>query len=148
MSGAALAVPLAVVAGIAGAMQVPIQGELGERIGAFGALAISTLISALLSAAILLAVRGGFGAYGEALRQPVWLLAGGAMGVVVVLTITITAPRIGTTATIGLLIAGQLGMGAVIDRFGLLGLERVSVGWPRILGIVLLAVGAALSLKK
>ncbi len=148
MSGAALAVPLALVAGIAGAMQVPIQGELGERIGAFGALAISTLISAVLSATILLAVRGGFGAYGDALRQPLWLLTGGAMGVIVVLAITIGAPRIGTAATIGLLIAGQLGMGAVVDRFGLLGLERIPIGWPRLLGIVLLAVGAALSLKK
>ena len=148
MSGAALAVPLALVAGIAGAMQVPVQGELGERIGAFGALAFSTAVSAVLSATILLIVRGGFSAYGDALRQPLWLLTGGAMGVVVVLAITIGAPRIGTAATIGLLIAGQLGMGAVVDRFGLLGSDRIPVGWPRILGIVLLAAGAALSLKK
>jgi uncharacterized membrane protein YdcZ (DUF606 family) len=39
-------------------------------------------------------------------------------------------------------------MGAVIDRYGLFGLEQIPIGWPRFLGIVLLAVGAALSLKK
>jgi uncharacterized membrane protein YdcZ (DUF606 family) len=36
----------------------------------------------------------------------------------------------------------------VIDRYGLLGAERVSVGWLRVLGIVLLGIGAGLTLKK
>ena len=43
-----------------------------------------------------------------------WL--GGLMGLIVVLSITFAQPRIGATATIGILIAGQLAMGAVIDR--------------------------------
>ena len=36
----------------------------------------------------------------------------------------------------------------MIDRFGLFGLERIPIGWPRLLGIALLAVGAALSLRR
>jgi uncharacterized membrane protein YdcZ (DUF606 family) len=39
-------------------------------------------------------------------------------------------------------------MGAVIDRFGLFGVDRVTLQWPRVLGIGLLAVGAALTLKR
>jgi uncharacterized membrane protein YdcZ (DUF606 family) len=39
-------------------------------------------------------------------------------------------------------------MGAVIDRFGLFGVEQISIGWPRALGIALLDAGAALSLSK
>jgi uncharacterized membrane protein YdcZ (DUF606 family) len=39
-------------------------------------------------------------------------------------------------------------MGAVIDHFGLLGSDRIALHWPRVLGIVLLAAGAALSLRK
>jgi transporter family-2 protein len=66
----------------------------------------------------------------------------------VILSITFATPRIGAAATIGLLIAGQLAMGAVIDRFGLFGLDPIPIGWERGLGIVLLAVGAALSLRK
>jgi bacterial/archaeal transporter family-2 protein len=66
----------------------------------------------------------------------------------VILSITFATPRLGATATIGLLIAGQLSMGTVIDRFGLFGLDRIPIGWPRLLGIALLAAGAALSLKK
>ena len=39
-------------------------------------------------------------------------------------------------------------MGAVIDRFGLFGLERIPLGWQRLLGLALLGVGAALTVKK
>jgi transporter family-2 protein len=74
--------------------------------------------------------------------------AGGAMGLLVVLTITFAQPRIGTTATIGILIAGQLVMGAVIDRYGLFGVDQIAITWPRLLGIGLLGAGAALSLSK
>jgi transporter family-2 protein len=69
------------------------------------------------------------------------------MSLIVVFTITFVTPRIGATATIGILIAGQLTMGAAIDRFGLFGLDPIAIGWPRLIGIALLAFGAALSLK-
>jgi len=49
---------------------------------------------------------------------------------------------------VGILIAGQLAMGAAIDRWGLFGSDRIALHWPRVLGIGLLAVGAALSLRK
>ncbi len=53
------------------------------------------------------------------------------------------------TATVGILIAGQLAMGAAIDRFGLFGSQKILLHWQRAwAGIVLLAVGAALSLRK
>ena len=70
------------------------------------------------------------------------------MGAFIVFTVTLAAPRIGAAATIGLVIAGQLVMGAAIDRFGLFGLERISLHWPRLLGLALLAAGAGLSLKR
>ena len=66
----------------------------------------------------------------------------------VVLSITFAQPRIGATATIGILIAGQLVMGAAIDRFGLFGVDQIAISWPRALGIALLGVGAALSLAR
>lgn len=124
------------------------MGRFGERVGTFEAFAFSTFVTALLAAVTLVAARQTVGGYGDALRAPLWMWTGGVMGVIVVLTITFAAPRLGAAATIGLLIAGQLAMGAVIDRFGLFGLDRIALGWPRLLGIALLAAGAALSLKK
>lgn len=70
------------------------------------------------------------------------------MGVVVVLTITVVTPRLGAATTIGLLIAGQLAMGVAIDRYGWFGVDRVALTWPRALGVLLLAVGALLALRR
>jgi transporter family-2 protein len=86
--------------------------------------------------------------YVEAARQPVWLWLGGVMGAMIVFTITFATPRIGTAATIGILVAGQLAMAVAIDRFGLFGLEQIAISWPRAAGVVLLAAGAALSLHR
>ena len=149
MSGAtALAAVLSAIAGLAGGVQVAIMGRFGERIGVLEALAFSTVVTAALAAAILVAARVSVSGYADAVRQPPWFWLAGVMGLVVVFTITFAAPKIGTAATIGILIAGQLAMGAVIDRFGLFGLEQFPLEWPRVLGIVLLAVGAGLSLYR
>jgi bacterial/archaeal transporter family-2 protein len=74
--------------------------------------------------------------------------AGGLMGFTVVTAITFAQPRIGATAVIGILIAGQLVMGAVIDRFGLFGVDQISLSSPRLIGIALLGIGAGLSLVR
>jgi transporter family-2 protein len=102
----------------------------------------------VFSSGVLLIARQSLAGYVDGARAPLWLWSAGIMGLVVILSITYATPRIGATATIGLLIAGQLAMGAVIDRFGLFGLEQIAIGWPRLLGIGLLALGAALSLKR
>jgi transporter family-2 protein len=70
------------------------------------------------------------------------------MGALIVFTITFATPRIGTAATIGILVAGQLAMGLAIDRYGLFGFEKIAVHWPRAVGVVLLGIGAALSLHR
>jgi uncharacterized membrane protein YdcZ (DUF606 family) len=51
-------------------------------------------------------------------------------------------------ATVSVLLAGQFAAGAAIDRWGLLGAERVGVGWWKIVGILLLGIGAGLTLKR
>jgi bacterial/archaeal transporter family-2 protein len=139
---------MAAAAGIAGSVQIAVMARLGESVGIAGALAFASLLQAVLAALILLAVAGGFGAYVATLREPAWLWIGGVMGLFIVLTITFAGARIGTAATVGLLIAGQLVMGAVIDRFGWFGGEEIAISWPRALGLALLAVGAVLSLVR
>ena len=147
MSG--LAVGLAVAAGLAGSVQVAVMGRFGGQVGVFEALAFSTAVQLVFSIVVLLAARGGgLGGLHHVSRTPAWMWAGGLMGFTVVTAITFAQPRIGATAVIGILIAGQLVMGAAIDRWGLFGSERIALHWPRLLGIALLAAGAALSLKK
>jgi bacterial/archaeal transporter family-2 protein len=148
VSGNALAAVLAVAAGLAGSVQVALMSRLGERIGVAEALGFSTLLTAALALLIVLVLRRSAEGYEHALHQPWWMLLGGVMGLLIVFTVTYAGPRIGVTATVGILIAGQLAMGAAIDRFGLFGSEKLALHWPRLVGIGLLGLGAALSLKK
>ena len=39
-------------------------------------------------------------------------------------------------------------MGVLIDRYGWFGVEQVPLNWPRIVGVLLLAIGALLALRK
>jgi bacterial/archaeal transporter family-2 protein len=148
VSGNVLATLLTVSAGIAGSVQVALMSRLGERIGVFEALGFSCAFTASLAFVLLLVARRSLAGYGEALHQPWWMLMGGACGLLIVFTVTYAGPRIGVAATVGILIAGQLAMGAAIDRWGLFRSEKIPLGWPRLVGIALLAVGAALSLRK
>ena len=147
VSASGVAIFLSLVAGVAGSIQVAVSGALGKRVGVLEATGFGSVVGTLLVLALVLAA-GRIGGITEAVRQPPWLWIGGLMGAIVVTTITFTAPRIGTFATIGLLIAGQLAMGVLIDYFGLFGLEKIPLSAARIFGLVLLAGGAVLVLKR
>ena len=124
------------------------MGRFGGRVGVFEALSFSTGVQLLFSLLLLLAVRGGLGGLHHVFRTPAWMWIGGLMGLTVVTAITFAQPRIGATATIGILIAGQILMGAIIDRFGLFGVDQIAISPVRAVGIVLLGIGAALSLVR
>jgi transporter family-2 protein len=143
-----IAVGLTVLAGLAGAVQVAVMGRFGSRIGVVEALTFATGIQLLLAVTILLVARQGTGGITGGFRAPPWMWISGAMGLILVFSITFAQPRIGVAATIGVLVAGQFAMGAIIDRFGLFGVEEIGVSWPRALGIALLAAGSALSLVR
>jgi transporter family-2 protein len=148
VSGNVLATTLAVAAGLAGSIQVALMSRLGERIGVLEALAFSTVLTAAIAFVVLVLARHSVAGFERAVHQPWWMLLGGVMGLLIVFTVTYAGPRIGVAATVGILIAGQLAMGAAIDKWGLFRSERIPLGWPRLVGIALLAIGAALSLRK
>ena len=143
-----LAVALATIAGLAGSVQVAVMGRFGGRIGVLEALSFSTAVQLVFSVVLLLVARQGIGGLHRAFSTPAWMWIGGLMGLTVVTAITFAQPRIGATATIGILIAGQLVMGALIDRFGLFGVEQIGISPARAVGIALLGIGAGLSLVR
>jgi transporter family-2 protein len=144
----AVAIVLAVIAGLAGAVQAAVMGTLGERTGTFPALAFSGIVSVVFGLALLLATKQSVRGIGDVVRQPVWLWTGGALSVLIIVAITVAPPRIGLAGTIGTIIALNLGVAALIDRFGWFGYDRIALGWARIAGLVLLGAGAALTLSK
>jgi bacterial/archaeal transporter family-2 protein len=143
-----VAVALCAIGGLAGAIQAAVMGELGGRVGVAPALVFAVGVSLVCSLALLVVWERRFDGVRAAVDQPLWLWVGGVMSVFIVLAITVATPRIGVAATIGIVIAGNLLMAALIDQFGLLGQDEVAITWPRLVGLMLLAAGAALSLAR
>lgn len=146
--GVLLAAALAFAAGLGGAAQIAVQSRLGGRVGSLEALATASLVGGLLALGVLLVVRRSLDGLGAAASGPKWQLLGGVFSVLIILAITVAGPRIGVVATTSLLIAGQLGLAALIDRYGWFGVDRVAVGWARLLGVGLLVAGAVLVLRR
>jgi transporter family-2 protein len=143
-----VAVVLAGAAGLAGAVQAAVMGELGERVGIVPALAFSVVVALTCGLAALLVWERSLSGVRAALHEPAWLWIGGVMSVFIVFAITVGPPRIGVTATIGIVIAGNLVSAALIDRLGWFGQDVIPIDRWRLLGLVLLAAGAALTLSR
>ena len=139
---------ISLAAGVAGSIQVAVMGRFGDRIGTLQALAFSTVVTTAIALVVLLIARRSLGGFADAVRSPPWMWLGGVMGVLSVFTITLVQPRFGTFATVAIFIVAQIGAGVAIDRFGWFGVERVGLEWTRVLGVVLLASGAVLALRR
>lgn len=148
MSSTTFAAVIAFAAGLGGAVQIAVQGKLGERVGSLEALATAAIVGGAIAMVALVVVRRSLGGLAEAAAGPKWQLLGGVMGALIVLAITVAGPRIGVVATTAFLIAAQFALAAVIDRYGWFGVERVGFTWSRVLGIGLLVLGAALTLRR
>jgi bacterial/archaeal transporter family-2 protein len=148
MSSTGLAAVLATAAGFGGAVQIAVQGRLGDRVGSLEAVATASLIGAVVALTVLVLARRSLGGVGDALGSPKWMLLGGVMSALIILAITVAGPRIGIVATTAVLIAAQFTLATVIDRYGWFGVERIALTWTRVLGIGLLFAGAALTLRK
>jgi bacterial/archaeal transporter family-2 protein len=148
VSSTAVAAVIAAAAGLGGAVQIAVQGRLGDRVGSLEAVATASLIGAVLALGVLLAARRSLAGVGDAVSSPKWMLLGGVMSAFIILAITVAGPRIGVVATTAFLIAAQFALAAIIDRYGWFGVERIAFSWPRVLGIALLVAGAALTLRR
>jgi len=148
VSSTGLATLLAALAGLGGAVQIAVQARLGDRVGSIEAVATASLLGALVALAVLLIARHSLSGIGDAMGSPKWMLLGGVMSALIILAITVAGPRIGIVATTAVIIAAQFALAATIDRLGWFGVEQIAVGWPRVLGLALLFVGAALTLRR
>src|SRR4051812_14295484 len=122
-----LAAVLATVAvGALIAFQPPINSELGKRTSVLAAAFISTAISAL----VMLALSAALGELGHARRIPhipVVYLTGGLLGALLVSVSLVAVRTLGAGGVVAATITGQVIVSALLDRFGVLGLDRVGL---------------------
>jgi transporter family-2 protein len=143
-----LAVLLGGGAGALVAMQAPINSRLGRSLGSIQAATFSFLVGTVALLAISAFVRGGWGQIGHVSRVPAWALLGGLLGAVYVSVALVAVRTLGASGLTAVVIAGQLAMSVVIDRFGLLGVTRTAISAQRIVGLVLLVIGVTLVVRK
>jgi transporter family-2 protein len=143
-----VAVLLGVGAGCLVGMQAPINSRLGRVLGSVQAATFSFLVGTLVLVLVAAFVRGGLGNLGHVGRAPWWALIGGLLGAVYVTVALVAVRTLGASGLTAVVITGQLAISVAIDRFGLFGVARQSIGLQRVAGLVLLVAGVLLVVRR
>lgn len=145
MNPVAVSVLMGLLGGIAVGLQNPLAALMGRRMGFLESAFVIHLGGAILAGVpLLLTGGGGLGRWREV---PWYALWAGGLGVVLVSAVSYIVPRIGIASAVSLIVATQLGVGVVLDHYGLLGLDGRALAPARAAGMVLLLVGAWLVLR-
>jgi transporter family-2 protein len=139
------AIATAIVGGLI-ALQAPINSHLGKATGTFAA----ALVSFTIGTAVLLGIVVVTGHLDEVsgLTNVRWYyLLGGVLGAAYVTTELLTVRTLGAGGVTAATVAGQLTTSMVIDRLGVLGLDKTPITVSRVLGVVLLFAGTVLVIR-
>jgi transporter family-2 protein len=125
------------------AFQPPANAALAGKVGDLGAAFISVAISFTILGVLLVVVGDPGRLSGLSGFRPEYAL-GGIGGAAIVAVALIAVRPLGAGGVIALLVAAQLAVGLLVDRFGWFGVERVGLGAERIGGLVLVIAGTLL----
>ena len=133
------------VAGAGVTVQAGANGQLGRSLGhPLYASAISLAVSLIAVLPILGILRPAAPSLHGAATGPAWMWIGGFFGLAYVTSAVVFAPRLGATAFIIAVVAGQLLAALVLDSFGLLGFQVRPLGMLRLCGVALVLGGLTL----
>ena len=136
---------IGLVSGIAVGLQSPLASMITQRLGMLESIFIIHIGGAILIAIPLILVGGGN--LGNWRSLPWYALVAGSMGLIVVGGVSFMIPKVGVATAITLIIAGQLVISAILDHYGLLGVQARPMDLPRILGLLIVFVGAWLTVR-
>ncbi len=141
-----IALALTVFVGAAVALQAPINATLGRATGTFHAAFISFLVGTVALLGVMV-IAGGFTPL-KGITDVSWVyLTGGLLGMAYVVTVIVTVRHLGAGGVAAATITGMLTTAVVIDKLGILNLEKIPITWPRVLGVALLVVGTLLVVR-
>ena len=141
-----LAVVLTAIVGGILALQAPINSGLGRATGSIAAALVSFTIGTLVLL-VVVAVSGEAGGLASTFDVRWYYLIGGVLGAIYVTMALITVRSIGAGGVAAATITGQLAVSVLIDRLGVLGLERTPLSASRIAGVGLLLAGTYLVVR-
>ena len=144
-----VAAVLMVIAGGFIALQSPINSGLGKHVGALQGAFVSFLIGTAVLFVAAVFARGGLGRIGSVGDVSSWVyVTGGVLGAGYVTAALLSVRALGTGGVIAATIAGELAIGVAIDQFGWFGVDKQPVDAVRLVGIVLLALGVVLVVRR
>ncbi len=132
-----------IAVGLLVGLQPASNAALSEHVGDLGAAFVSLLVATAIIGVLLLVAGHPGRLSGVSAIRPEHLV--GAIGGAAVVAIGLAAVRpLGAGAVIALLVAGQVIISIVADRFAWFGLPYVPIGIGRLLGVALIIGGTVL----
>jgi bacterial/archaeal transporter family-2 protein len=128
------------------ALQAPINSTLGRATGTLPAAAISFSVGTILLVGIVL-VGGDLHKVSGVVDVHWHYLIGGLLGAAYVTTVLVTVRTLGAGGVTAATVAGQLTSAVLIDRLGVLGLDKTPITFGRVLGVLLLFAGTLLVIR-
>jgi len=141
-----LAVLLTALVGGLIALQAPINAQLGRATGSLPAALVSFLVGTLVLLLIVILL-GDTNGLGSTFDVRWYYLVGGLLGAAYVTVALVSVKSIGAGGVAAATITGQLTTAVIIDRLGILGLERTALSASRLLGMALLLAGTILLVR-
>lgn len=133
---------LAILGGALVAGQGAINGRMAAAVGhPLQAAVISFSVGFVALAFLSLATGAGLPQLARALAAPWWAWVGGLLGAYLVATAAFAVPKIGASAWVAGVIAGQLVAALLYDHFGAFGLPKREIDLTRLGGVVFLGLG-------
>jgi bacterial/archaeal transporter family-2 protein len=141
-----LAVILTALVGGLIALQAPINAQLGRATGSLPAALVSFFVGTVLLFLIVV-LTGDTNGLRSTFDVNWYYLIGGILGAAYVTVALISVKSIGAGGVAAATITGQLTAAVVIDRLGVLGLERTTLSASRMVGVGLLLAGTVLIVR-
>jgi len=139
---------LAMLVGGALTVQVGMNATLARAIGSPLWAAVINFCVGLVALVAIATVAGSRASTDTLGQVPAWAWVGGVLGAAYVASMTVVGPRLGGMTMVALVLAGQLIIALVVDRFGILGYPQIAVTPTRLLGAALLVAGALLVTRR
>lgn len=136
------------VAGVGIPVMASLNSALGAQLHSPVLAVIGLLIVALACSAVVVLATGASLRLPFQAGIPWYNYLGGALFVLYILSITAIAPKFGVGNAVSFVLLGQLVAMCVIDHFGLMGAPRFTMTSQRLLGILLMAVGVFLAIRR
>ncbi|MGE5544999.1 MAG: DMT family transporter [Bacillota bacterium] len=138
---------IAMLAGAAMAVQGTMNSVLGKVIGLWESTLVVHIIGLVTVLGVILITGVGFHGLAKSGQAPWYVYLGGLLNVIIIFGVVKSMPEIGVgNATTGIIFA-QILTAVMIDRFGIMGVEKIPFRWVDLLGVALLAVGTRIMLK-